>query len=68
MSHCVAAIGNDADLIRISEQPFSQSAVMSVFCLKSAAGFHDICVVANGPFARAKEIKWPTGKTRKRPA
>ena len=36
--------------------------------LEVPPGFHDICVVANGPFARAKEIEWPFGKTRKRPA
>jgi hypothetical protein len=36
--------------------------------LEVPQGINDIGTIANGPFARAKEIEWPTGKTRARPA
>ena len=47
-----------------SEQPFSNMVVCRV-SLEVPLTINDIFAVANGPFARAEEIEWPTGKTRK---
>jgi hypothetical protein len=52
---------------RENEQLFSQTAVCRVL-LEVAAASTDIRGLAEGLFAHAKEIQWPTGKTRKRPA
>jgi hypothetical protein len=49
---------------RYSEQPFSKHGECRV-SLEVPLRIHDIFGVANGPFARAKEIRWPIGKTRK---
>jgi hypothetical protein len=62
----LGVIGNDVEIDRfMNARSVNRSFV--VFCLKSFRP-STIFALSDGPFARAKEIKWPIGKTRKRPA